>query len=157
MNVKYRITDNIGEVMNLNYKTFKGNESEEFAHAADVRRIVFIDEQEFSYDLDAVDAYAHHAVVYDDSTPIAAGRFFFDKNNIPHIGRVAVLKEYRRYGVGRYLMDVLEKLAKEIGAEYITLGAQLRASGFYEKLGYIPYGDLYYEEYCEHINMKKIL
>lgn len=157
MNVKYRITDIIGEVMNLNYKTFKGNESEEFAHAADVRRIVFIDEQEFSYDLDDVDAYAHHAVVYDDSTPIAAGRFFFDENNIPHIGRVAVLKEYRRYGVGRYLMDVLEKLAKEIGAEYITLGAQLRASGFYEKLGYIPYGDLYYEEYCEHINMKKYL
>ncbi len=143
--------------MNLNYKTFKGNLYPEFSDASKVRKIVFIDEQKFSYDLDDTDETAFHAVVYDDNLPIAAGRFFFDENNHPHIGRVAVLKEYRKLGVGRYLMDILENLAAKQGAEYITLGAQMRAAEFYSRIGYAPYGEPYFEEYCEHINMKKML
>lgn len=143
--------------MNLNYKIFKGNKSPEFSDAAGIREIVFIDEQKFSYDLDDIDEIAFHTVLYDDMSPVATGRFFFDENNIPHIGRVTVLKEYRETGVGRYLMEILEKTAMEQGAEYITLGAQVRASVFYEKIGYIRYGDIFYDEYCEHINMKKYL
>ncbi len=143
--------------MNLNYKIFKGNDVSEFADAAQIRKTVFMDEQKFSYDLDDVDKTAHHAVIYDDNIPIATGRFFFDENSMAHIGRIAVLKEYRQYGVGRYLMEILENFAAEQGAEYITLGAQIRASGFYGKLGYVEYGNIFYDEYCEHINMKKIL
>lgn len=143
--------------MNLNYKIFKGNNCPEFSQAAEVRRIVFMDEQKFSYDLDDIDKTAHHAVVYDDNISVATGRFFFDENGVAHIGRIAVMKEYRQYGIGRYLMEILENFAAEQGAEYITLGAQIRASGFYSKLGYEKYGDIFYDEYCEHINMKKIL
>lgn len=143
--------------MELNYKIFKGNNCSEFSQAAEVRGIVFLDEQKFSYDLDDTDAIAYHAVVYDGNSPVAAGRFFFDENNIPHIGRVAVLKNYRGLGVGRYLMNILEKIAAEQGAGYVTLGAQMRAAEFYKRLGYTPYDETYYEEYCEHINMKKIL
>ena len=38
-----------------------------------------------------------------------------------------------------------------------ALSAQVRASGFYEKLGYKKMGDIYYDEYCEHIHMEKSL
>ena len=143
--------------MNLIYKTFKGNKSAEFDNAAMIRRIVFMDEQKFSYDLDEVDEYAVHAVVYDGDSPVATGRFFSDEENTPHIGRIAVLKDYRKRGVGRFLMLSLEKTAAELGAEFITLGAQVRASDFYKSLGYVPYGEIFYDEYCEHINMKKTL
>lgn len=143
--------------MNLNYKIFKGNTCSGFKHAAEIRAVVFLDEQKFSYDLDEIDKIAYHTVVYDGDSPVAAGRFFFDENNIPHIGRVAVLLNYRKHGVGRYLMEALEKLAAEQGADHITLGAQLRASEFYRRLGYVQYGETYFDEYCEHINMKKIL
>ncbi len=143
--------------MKLNYKIFKGMDSPEFTAASEVRKTVFIDEQQFSYDLDDTDETAFHAVVYYGNSPVAAGRFFFDENNSPHIGRVAVLKEYRKLGVGRYLMEILEKTAAEQGAEYITLGAQMRAAEFYSRLVYTPYGEPYFEEYCEHINMKKYL
>ncbi|MBQ3139697.1 MAG: GNAT family N-acetyltransferase [Ruminococcus sp.] len=132
-------------------------DSPEFSAASEVRKIVFIDEQEFSYDLDDTDKTAFHVLICDDDKPIAAGRFFFDENNQPHIGRVAVLKEYRRSGVGRYLMEILEKTASEQGADYVTLGAQMRAAEFYSRVGYVPYGEPYFEEYCEHINMKKSL
>ncbi|MBR6580396.1 MAG: GNAT family N-acetyltransferase [Ruminococcus sp.] len=143
--------------MNLNNKIFKGDDVSEFSDAAQIRKTVFLDEQAFSYDLDDTDKIAFHAVVYNDNSPVATGRFFFDENNTPHIGRVAVLKEYRQYGIGRYLMEILENFAAEQGAEYITLGAQVRASGFYGKLGYVEYGDIFYDEYCEHINMRKML
>lgn len=143
--------------MKLNYKVFNTMNSPDFSAASQVRKIVFIDEQKFSYDLDDTDKIAFHALVCDDDKPIATGRFFFDKNNIPHIGRVAVLKEYRKSGVGRYLMEILEKTAAEQGAKYITLGAQMRAADFYSRLGYTTYGEPYFEEYCEHINMKKYL
>ncbi|MBR3970362.1 MAG: GNAT family N-acetyltransferase, partial [Ruminococcus sp.] len=91
------------------------------------------------------------------SQPSAPGRFFFDEKNTPHISRVAVLKDYRKFGVGRFLMLSLEKTAAEFGADFITLGAQVRASDFYKSLGYGPYGEIFYDEYCEHINMKKTL
>lgn len=143
--------------MNLTAVKFYGNSCPEFSEAAEIRKIVFLDEQQFSYDLDDVDEIAFHAVIYVDNTPIAAGRFFFDENNAPHIGRVAVLEKYRKIGVGRFLMNALEEIAAEQNASYVTLGAQLRAADFYSRIGYAPYGEIYYEEYCEHINMKKML
>ena len=42
-----------------------------------------------------------------------------------------------------------------MGADIISLSAQVRASGFYEKLGYKKHGEIYFDEYCEHIVMKK--
>ena len=35
--------------------------------------------------------------------------------------------------------------------------SQVRAKNFYEKIGYVEYGEVYFDEYCEHIKMKKIL
>jgi predicted GNAT family N-acyltransferase len=127
--------------------------------AFEVRRIVFIDEQEFDpeLDIDDIDPIAHHIVIYDADRAVATARVF------PHesgggcyaIGRVAVLKGYRGTGLGLFIMREAEKLAEKLGAKSFTLGAQIQATGFYRKLGYIEYGGMYYEEHCEHINMSK--
>ena len=144
-------------MMDLRVVIFKGNQEAAFAHAAMIRETVFLDEQQFSRDFDEVDEYAWHAVVYEGDTPVATGRYFADEQGVHHIGRVAVQKIYRGKKVGAYLMQQLEQLAASQGAKEITLGAQIRASQFYGKQGYTPYGDVFYDEYCEHISMKTTL
>lgn len=124
-----------------------------------VRKAVFVDEQGFdlALEFDAVDSTAHHTVLYVQGKPIGTGRVFAgDEPGLYVIGRVAVLPEHRG-GTGRTLMLRLQALAKEIGAKAITLGAQCQAQGFYAGLGYVPYGEQYFDEHCPHINMKKVL
>ena len=48
-------------------------------------------------------------------------------------------------------------MIKQDGGKSVTLSAQLRASGFYEKQGYKKHGDEYYDEYCPHVLMTKAL
>lgn len=143
--------------MALHTVFFKGNQEPAFAHAAMIRETVFLQEQQFTVEFDDVDAYAWHVVIYDGETPAATGRFFADEQDIYHIGRVAVQKAYRQQGMGAFLMRELEQFAAKQGAASVTLSAQVRASGFYRKQGYIPYGETYYDEYCEHISMRKQL
>lgn len=68
-----------------------------------------------------------------------------------------MLKDYRGRHIGEMLVSEVEKRVKSLGGSVIALSAQVRASGFYEKLGYTKMGDIYYDEYCEHIHMEKIL
>ena len=134
---------------------------DDLADAAEIRYTVFVDEQGFSREneMDDTDPLAWHVVLCDGETPIATGRLFPD-NTCPdkfHIGRVAALKSCRGLGLGKQLMEELESYALSLGATNITLGAQLRAKGFYEKCGYQSFGNIYLDEHCEHINMEKKL
>ena len=52
---------------------------------------------------------------------------------------IGVLPEYRRRGIGKMLMDRVEKMAVETGAPYIGLASGLgrtEAHAFYRSLGY---------------------
>ena len=124
--------------------------------ASDVRQKVFVEEQGFVNEFDDIDKNAFHIVIFNVDTPVATGRLFEDENGW-HIGRVAVLPEYRGHKLGERVMLGLEQKAMEIGVKSITLSAQVQASGFYEKLGYISLGDLHYDEHCPHVTMKKII
>lgn len=119
-----------------------------------IREEVFMKEQTFVDEFDEIDKYALHLIVYIDNLPIATGRVFKSEDSY-YIGRIAVLKQYRKNKIGSYVIKLLEDKAKELGAKTITLSAQCRVKSFYEKLGYIPIGSTYYEEYCEHIKMIK--
>lgn len=127
------------------------------AEAAVIRNDVFVIEQGFSEEFDGIDAHAVHVLVRDDGVPIATGRLFCEEGSEWHIGRVAVVASRRTDGVGRVVMDALEAEARKRGAETVILGAQMRASGFYEKLGYKEFGEPHYEDYCPHIHMRKNL
>lgn len=119
-----------------------------------IRETVFIKEQKFEIEFDDIDNIATHIVMYLDNKHVGCCRLY-KSNSEYHIGRIAVLKPYRGKGFGEKILLQAEKVAKESGADSIKLSAQVRASGFYEKLGYKKYGEIYFDEYCEHIAMKK--
>ena len=119
-----------------------------------IRETVFIEEQKFKIEFDDTDDIATHIVMYLDNQPVGCCRLFKQDNEY-HIGRIAVLKPYRGKGYGEKILLNAERVAKEKGADSISLSAQVRASGFYEKLGYKKHGEIYFDEYCEHIAMKK--
>ena len=123
-----------------------------------VRIPVFVEEQGFSAGLekDEIDARAWHLVLFDGERPVATGRFF-EENGSWHIGRVAVLKDYRACGLGRRLMEGMERKLRELGAKEVRLSAQCRAMGFYESLGYQSEGGEYLDEFCPHRDMRKCL
>lgn len=119
-----------------------------------IRETVFIEEQKFKIEFDDTDDIATHIVMYLDNNPVGCCRLYKQENEY-HIGRIAVLKPYRGKGYGEKILLEAEKVAKKMGADSISLSAQVRASGFYEKLGYKKHGEIYFDEYCEHIAMKK--
>jgi predicted GNAT family N-acyltransferase len=125
-----------------------------------VRRAVFIDEQGVpeSLEVDAYDAapafrtYAAHVVGYVDGRVVATGRLILDgpPDEHAHIGRIAVLADWRRHGFGRQIMLGLQAIARQQGFAGITLSAQLHAIGFYEGLGYRQRGDVFLDAGIEH-------
>ena len=132
------------------------NGRDDLTDAFFVRDEVFTKEQGFTIpDVDAFDAISDHMVVYIDGKPAAPGRVYRDESGAFHIGRIAVLKQYRARQLGRLVMERLEVLAREQGAEKIVLGAQLYAIPFYEKCGFTGTGERFFEEFCEHETLVK--
>lgn len=122
----------------------------------EIRSIVFTDEQGFSAetDIDSLDDVALHLLVYDSGEPAATARLYQEKDGSWHIGRVAVLKEFRGRGIGAIAMRILMQKARSFGAEEVHVGAQRQAEGFYRILGFEPYGEEYMDEHVPHTMMK---
>ncbi len=121
-----------------------------------IRTDVFVIEQDFKEEFDDIDNNCTFLVMYDEDEPVAMCRYFPIEEDVYAIGRIAVIKEYRGRGLGSYIVKEAEKKVIELGAKQAVLSAQTRAREFYEKLGYIGEGQFYYEEWCEHIKMRKI-
>lgn len=124
--------------------------------ALKVRMDVFVDEQGFVDEVDETDAHATHLVCYDNSEPIATCRLFIKENKFI-LGRFAVEMNFRKMGVGRKLLTFAEQFVKSKGYDELWLHSQLRAAVFYEKCGYIRFGEIESEENYPHIWMKKLL
>ncbi len=122
-----------------------------------IREEVFIKEQKFENEFDDIDAYAYHQLILIDDKPVATARIFSEENGIYHLGRVCVMKDFRGKNLGKALLYNMESYAKMLGGKEMHLSAQTRAMDFYKKCGYTAYGEEFYDEYCPHINMKKIL
>lgn len=139
----------------MQYKIFNSLPQE----AIDIRTAVFIEEQGFQQEFDEIDHTAYHLIIYENNNPIANGRLYKDtsKENAYIIGRLAVIKTHRNKHLGAKLMMLLEAQAKKLQATKISLSAQCQAQKFYEKLGYIPQGEIYLDEHCPHIHMEKKL
>ncbi len=55
------------------------------------------------------------------------------------------------------LCSKLLEIAKEKNVKYVMLHAQCYAIGFYNKLGFVEYGERFDEAGIEHIEMRKEL
>ena len=86
---------------------------------------------------DELEAGADHAMVCsDDGTPLAVGRLHFNSANEVQIRYMAVAESARGEGLGRRIVEYLEGVARQRGANRIVLNARDEAVAFYRKLGY---------------------
>ena len=118
-----------------------------------LRTVVFMKEQGFENEFDKQDEDCIFIVAYDDDKAVGMCRFFSDDQKHYHLGRVCVLKEYRKQGVGKLVVEETQRQVKELNGEEIVLSAQSRVKDFYTKLGYEAFGEEYYDEHCLHVDM----
>jgi len=126
------------------------------AQARQVRESVFVDEQRVPRELemDEHDASSRHVIARDaDGGAIGTGRLLA----AGHIGRMAVLADWRGKGVGRALLERLleEAAAKEM--RHLALHAQTQASGFYRRFGFVAEGPEFMEAGIPHRVMLRSL
>jgi predicted GNAT family N-acyltransferase len=125
-----------------------------------VRKEVFIIEQQvpINEEYDELDKTAIQFIAYDGDKAVGAARFrVIDKTG--KVERVCVLKDYRKLGVGKLMMESIEAYVKKqaLDLEKLSLSAQLTALKFYERLGYTAYGDIYLDANIEHKSMYKTI
>ena len=120
-----------------------------------IRYKVFVDEQNVPEELeiDGFDGEAKHVLTFVDGLPIGTGRILSDG----HIGRVAVLKNYRGLGIGKSIMKELIKCAQDLSLEKVWLSSQWHAHSFYLDLGFVCVGEIYKEAGIDHIKMFRTL
>lgn len=117
-----------------------------------VREAVFILEQGISVELewDGLDAECIHVLAADAMlSPIGTARLLPDGT----IGRMAVLKDWRRQGVGSALMERLLKEAMDRQIRQVTLNAQLYVTSLYRKFGFKTVGEEFIEAGIPHVRM----
>jgi predicted GNAT family N-acyltransferase len=123
-----------------------------------LRWTVFVEEQGYlpSEEVDAHDwGDAVHALASIDGIPCGTGRFIFLEKGLAKIQRMAVIDDVRRKGVGRALIEFLEREARSRGAVRFMLWSQLHAQPFYEKSGYRALGDVFDDGGQPHVRMEK--
>lgn len=125
----------------------------DYAHLRAVRDPVFVIEQNVPVELerDALDAECMHVLAFDaQNRPIGTGRLTPQRS----IGRMAVLAEWRGFGVGDALLKRLIALAKAKNWPDVSLHAQVSAIDFYLKHGFATYGPVYEEAGIMHQSMR---
>ena len=126
--------------------------------ARKIRNLVFVKEQGFKNEFDAVDTDSTHLVIYNHSTAIATCRFYPDaQQSAVLLGRIAELPKYRKNHIGAGMIEYAEKQIATGPYRKIIIHAQEQASGFYKKCGYTPFGTPDFDEGCPHIWMQKTL
>ena len=141
-------------------KHFKELSLEEFYEIAKARYEVFACEQHVFEvnDFDDTDKVSYHMFSYDKDKIIAYLRIIpkeFSHYENTGIGRVLVLKEYRRSGLAKKMVDNAVKFITEtLKEDSISLSAQEYVCSLYAKCGFRPVSDVYMEAGIPHVEME---
>lgn len=99
-----------------------------------------------------------YIVILDDDFPIATCRLYAADEKTVMLGRIVVLPEYRRRGLGSLAVTEAEKWAKELGFTKAVLESREEKVGFYERLGYTAdFGNIIDGDTFRCVHMEKIL
>lgn len=130
---------------------------ESLEEARSIRRRVF--QQELGWetedDWDALDAYSFHLVLYHNERPAACGRISYGTMGTAQLGRISVLPEFRRQGIGDGLVKVLDHKASQLGMKYSAVEAPTELEGFYRSIGFEPTGNTYEKYGMTVMRMRK--
>lgn len=126
------------------------------AQVMPLRIEVFVREQGVPLELeyDEFDAVSLHAVCAD-----AAGRVLATGRLLPdgHIGRLAVVADWRGRGLGGRVLEALVAEAGRRGLAEVLLHAQTQAEDFYRRHGFVADGEVFDEADIEHRRMRRPL
>ena len=127
------------------------NWREEGAALQAVRDIVFIQEQQVPVELewDGLDADCIHMLAFSGEKPIGTARLLLNG----HIGRMAVLKNWRNQGVGSAMLQRLLDEIRNRGIQYAVLNAQIAAADFYRRIGFQTEGEEFMDAGIPHVCM----
>ena len=118
-----------------------------------VRNEVFVKEQGIDKDLefDEIDEKSVHFVIEHENEPIGVARLTYDGQ----IGRICVLKKWRKKGIGMALLQQSVLKAKDMGLLKVYLNAQLSVKDFYTQFGFKAISNTFMEAGIEHICMQR--
>ena len=119
----------------------------------EIRYQVFVEEQGVPLELehDTYDADAIHLLVINRTgDAVATARLLAGG----HIGRMAVLPQWRNRGIGTALLRQLLDIATLQGVSSVILHAQCRAVAFYERLGFVAEGPVFKDAGIDHQSMR---
>ena len=120
-----------------------------------IRGRVFMDEQQVTQEeeWDGKDQSALHFLVLAAQQPVGCARVLLEQDRL-HIGRVAILREYRNQRLGSELMlHTLRWCTTIYPGQGIYLHAQTTRVGFYERLGFVQQGSIFIDAGIPHIEM----
>ena len=126
----------------------------ELAKALAIRLLVFVREQRVpeEVELDDDDKRAIRFLALVSGRAVGIARLVMRRGSAK-IGRMAVLKSYRRKGIGTKLLERCVAAANRRGAQYIYLYAQVPVIGFYEAGGLRCVGSVFKEAGISHRKM----
>ena len=124
---------------------------ESFTDIEEIRTSVFIKEQHVPIEMewDEFDNDSMHILAYYNNKPVGTARLLNDG----HIGRMAVLKDYRNRNIGQNMLKYILKLAKNKSMQRVQLSAQEHAVEFYKKYGFSVTSDVYLDAVIPHYDM----
>ena len=117
-----------------------------------IRKRVFIKEQQIptSIEIDENENKSFYILAYFESRPVGTARWRDSGEGIK-LERFAVLKQFRKKGIGSALTDfIIDRVPKD---RKIYLNSQRSAIGFYEKLGFVAEGPTFKEADITHQRM----
>jgi ElaA protein len=133
-------------------------QTQDLTHVHALRRTVFIQEQGVPEheEWDDLDGQAVHLLAWVADRPVGTARLLVE-GQIGRIGRICVLTQARGTGLGAALVqEALDRLLADRNIRAIRLGAQIHATGFYEKLGFRVCGPEYDDAGIPHHEMELI-
>ncbi|OFI48349.1 GNAT family N-acetyltransferase [Floricoccus tropicus] len=144
----------------MKIKQTKDIQSKTYLDAVQIRNSVFVKEQgvPFTLEIDDNENFCIHFILYTSlNVAVATLRLLPQNNGQVTLQRMAVLKEYRKLGYAKLLIQEALKFATSNGYSNIILHAQLPARDFYKKIGFDEFGQVFEEAGIKHISMKKEL
>ncbi|MDO5724925.1 MAG: GNAT family N-acetyltransferase [Tissierellia bacterium] len=95
--------------------------------------------------------------LYDKDKLIATTFIAHKEDKVCQIKSVAIAKSYQRKGLGKFMMQYAEDIAKSDGYEKVFIMGRVSAKDFYEKIGYITLSEPFDYHTIPHIYMEKNL
>jgi len=132
--------------------------AQDLAECLRIREEVFVGEQDVPLDMerDRLDSQALHFIALADGQPMGTARVVLrDGGASAKIGRVAVRRSTRGFGIGRRLIAAIEETPDLGHVRNFLLDAQSHAQQFYARLGYEAYGEEFMDAGIPHRHMKK--